>query len=121
MTETPPLLHNVRASVPVQVDHVLGKALDPVPADRYVTAQQFADALALAAEAKEEVVAKTGVSPFGTGRGTGRRRHHRGLADPATPHVGVIAVSVHRGAAVRQHELRPGAGVLSATASPRSC
>jgi TolB-like protein/Flp pilus assembly protein TadD len=60
MTETPPPLHNVRASVPVQVDQVLAKALDPVPADRYGTAQEFAEALALAAEAKQEVVAKPG-------------------------------------------------------------
>jgi serine/threonine-protein kinase len=60
MTETPPPLHNVRASVPVQVDQVLGKAMDPVPADRYVTAREFAEALARAAEAKEEVAAKPG-------------------------------------------------------------
>jgi len=60
MTETPPPLHHVRASIPVQVDQVLGKAMDPVPADRYVTAQEFAEALALAAEAKDEVVEKPG-------------------------------------------------------------
>jgi TolB-like protein/Flp pilus assembly protein TadD len=42
----------------VQVDQVLGKALDPVPADRYATAQEFAEALALVAEAKREVVAR---------------------------------------------------------------
>ena len=60
MTETPPPLHNVRTSVAVQVDQVLGKALDPVPADRYATAHEFSEALALAAEAKQEVAAKLG-------------------------------------------------------------
>jgi len=85
MTETPPPLHNVRPSIPVQVDHVLGKAMDPVPADRYVTAQEFAEAHT-GCRGEGRGRSETGAPPSGAGRGTGRRRHHRGLADPAEPH-----------------------------------
>jgi len=57
LNETPPPLRNVRGSVPVQVDQVLCRALDPVPADRYATAREFADALTEAVQAGDVIPA----------------------------------------------------------------
>ncbi len=51
LTETLPPLHHVRPAVSETVDRVIGKALDPVPADRYASAAEFAAALDTAAGA----------------------------------------------------------------------
>ena len=50
LNETPSPLRIVRGSVPPQVDEILCRALEPVPADRYATAGQFAEVLAEAIE-----------------------------------------------------------------------
>ena len=51
LNETPAPLRNLRASVPPQLDRVLCRALDPVPADRYATAGEFAEVLTDAIQA----------------------------------------------------------------------
>jgi serine/threonine-protein kinase len=43
--EAPSAIRSVRPSVPVEVETAVGKALERVPADRYATARQFAQAL----------------------------------------------------------------------------
>ena len=47
-TEPPPSLRAARSSVPESVDQAIRKALAPVPADRFSTVAQFAQALATA-------------------------------------------------------------------------
>ena len=51
LSETPPPLRNLRGAIPKRVDQVLCRALDPVPADRYATAGEFAEVLADAIQA----------------------------------------------------------------------
>jgi eukaryotic-like serine/threonine-protein kinase len=46
-TDTPRLLRNLRDNVPESVERAVAKALAKVPADRFTTAAQFAQALAL--------------------------------------------------------------------------
>ena len=50
-----PSVRTVRASVPETVERVLLRALAKVPADRYATAREFADALSRAAASTQEV------------------------------------------------------------------
>jgi len=45
VSETPSPLHGLRDTVPPALDHVIARALARVPADRYATASQFAQAL----------------------------------------------------------------------------
>jgi len=45
MSETPTQLHTLRDTVPPALDHVIGRALAKIPADRYATASQFGQAL----------------------------------------------------------------------------
>jgi Tol biopolymer transport system component/tRNA A-37 threonylcarbamoyl transferase component Bud32 len=45
MSETPTPLHTVRNTVPPALDHVIARALERVPADRYTTAAEFARGL----------------------------------------------------------------------------
>jgi len=51
LNETPPPLRIVRGSVPALVDEALRRALDPVPADRFATAGEFAGSLTEAVRA----------------------------------------------------------------------
>ena len=48
LTEPPPSVRSTRPSVPEPVDHAIRQALAPVPADRFATVAQFAQALQLA-------------------------------------------------------------------------
>ncbi len=50
-----PHIRTVRSTVPESVEHVVFRALAKVPADRYATARQFADALAAAASEAQVV------------------------------------------------------------------
>jgi Tol biopolymer transport system component len=45
ISETPTQLHTLRDTVPPALDHVIGRALAKIPADRYATASQFGQAL----------------------------------------------------------------------------
>jgi serine/threonine-protein kinase len=45
VSETPSPLHGLRDTVPPALDHVIARALARIPADRYATASQFAQAL----------------------------------------------------------------------------
>ena len=45
LTDPMPSLRTVRATVPPELESAIRRALEPVPADRYATASQFADAL----------------------------------------------------------------------------
>jgi len=45
LTEKPPHVRIARESVPENVDHAIEKSLAKIPADRFASAQQFADAL----------------------------------------------------------------------------
>jgi len=54
--ETVPRLRIVRSSVPEAVEHALLRALSKVPADRYASAREFADALGRAARSSEVVL-----------------------------------------------------------------
>jgi serine/threonine-protein kinase len=45
LTERPTPLHTIRDTVPLEVEHATLKALAKLPADRFATATQFADAL----------------------------------------------------------------------------
>jgi len=45
ISETPTHLHTLRDTVPPALDHVIGRALAKIPADRYATASQFGQAL----------------------------------------------------------------------------
>jgi Tol biopolymer transport system component len=45
MSETPSPLHGLRDTVPPALDHAIARALARIPADRYATASQFAQAL----------------------------------------------------------------------------
>jgi len=54
LTEMLPPLHPVRPSVSEPVDRVIRKALDPIPADRYASAVEFAAALDAAAASVPE-------------------------------------------------------------------
>jgi Tol biopolymer transport system component len=45
VSETPSPLHDLRDTVPPALDHVIARALARIPADRYATASQFAQAL----------------------------------------------------------------------------
>ncbi|HEY0969801.1 MAG TPA: protein kinase [Gemmatimonadales bacterium] len=49
MSGPPPRISVIRPSVPESVERALKRALDPVPADRFVSAREFADALAACA------------------------------------------------------------------------
>ncbi len=70
-----PRVRAVRPAVPTQLETVLLRALDPVPADRYATAEQFRAALA-ACPVDE---ASRYLGQLGTARGRSRRRRTRAL------------------------------------------
>jgi Tol biopolymer transport system component len=77
MSETPSPLHDLRDTVPTAMDHVIARALARIPADRYATASQFAQALQAAIFAATPT-ARVEVTPPGEsltspGSGPGRR------------------------------------------------
>lgn len=53
LTEAPSPIRGVRRAVPEAVDEVIARSLNPVPADRFATAAEFADALGHAADTVE--------------------------------------------------------------------
>ena len=78
-TEPAPSLRAVRSSVPESVDQAIRKALAPVPADRFSTAAQFAQALQSAPSAAAPVVPTVvSAAPGGTAPG-----EHARAATPA--------------------------------------
>ena len=84
--EPPPGVRTLRPDVPAHVEAALTRALAKLPADRYGTAREFADALAQAAPAEAEGGAPT---PSTTARrppvGARRRRSARVVVAAAAP------------------------------------
>ncbi|MDO8501462.1 MAG: protein kinase [Gemmatimonadaceae bacterium] len=64
LSGSPPRIRTVRPSIPAAVEEALLRALDPVPADRYATAEQFRAALAACSQESGERYADS------TARGT---------------------------------------------------
>ena len=63
LTETPRPVHRERPAVPEALDHVLARALRPLPADRFSTASDFGAALRAAAD--PSATARTDDEPTG--------------------------------------------------------
>lgn len=61
LTETPRAIRAVRASVPVHVEAAVARALQKLPADRWSSTREFAQALT------NPAMTATGVPPFGVG------------------------------------------------------
>ena len=77
LTEPAPSVRAVRPTVPPAVDEAIRKALAPVPADRFATAAQFAQAL--------HVTASGVTTAAATGRRRSRRRRRRAGPRRAPP------------------------------------
>ena len=86
-TDPVPELRTVRGSVPEVVDRVIGKALARVPADRFATAAQFAEALGTSAAAAALKASALLVSK--TGRRTTRPHRARKKSIAVLPFVNV--------------------------------
>jgi Tol biopolymer transport system component len=97
VTEEPAPVTNLRKSVPPYVGAAVAKALEKLPADRFHTAHDFAEALQgrLTVTAPGEGVAATVRGGVTAGAGTGGRGAAAGRSrwrDPALLGLGVVAV-----------------------------
>ncbi|MGB5674521.1 MAG: serine/threonine-protein kinase, partial [Gemmatimonadota bacterium] len=105
IAETPSPLHGVRATIPPVLDHVIAKALAPIPADRFETADQFARALNVVVGATDEdLVAALALTPAGpsTGAGARSRGSGRSLARIGMGVLVLVLVTLAVGWGVRQ-------------------
>jgi serine/threonine-protein kinase len=91
LTDKPRSLRTLRPSVPVHVDAAIERALEKLPADRFATAHEFADALSgkLIASASGLAAVLTGAESVGTALGARRRFGRRDLAYA----IGIVAVA----------------------------
>ena len=94
ITEPAPPLHRARATVPRHVEAAIHRALERLPADRFQTVAQFADAL---------------VQPHGSDAGTislaaGRRRRAMTWVVPSVLVLGALGIGVYLG---RRSGLQP--------------
>jgi serine/threonine-protein kinase len=88
VTEVPRPLLPQRHTIPPHVEAAVLRALEKLPADRFATAAQFAEALAHPGVATTRPVPRTGAVPAAA-RGAGIRAR---LRDPVT--IGLVAVAV---------------------------
>ena len=95
LTESPPAVRAVRDTVPDAVEQAVTKALAKLPADRFTTAAQFAEALVSAGDAAVSVGAVMTPAQLGTAALVRRKRV---LATWLAPVLGVVLLGV--GAAV---------------------
>jgi serine/threonine-protein kinase len=86
LTETPRPIHSQRHTIPEHVEAAVMTALEKLPADRYASAAQFAEALARPGPTRPVTSART--VPLATGRGKVQSR----LRDPVT--LGLAAVAI---------------------------
>ena len=77
LTEAPSPIRSIRRTVPEAVDEVVARSLDPVPADRYATAADFADALGRAADTRRTEAPGALERPRTQGQPLPRRRKAR--------------------------------------------
>jgi len=73
LSGSPPRVRTVRPSVPAAVEEALLRALDPVPADRYPTLEQFRAALAACSQESGERYADSTARGAGSGVRAGSR------------------------------------------------